>query len=1133
MNMILFDANSTSPISALLAIAPGDCILINSWGLAPGETAQVYRALVALGSIPEQQAGSCLPPPQVTAAAIVNETPYFPCNVPLEVGQAPNQNLTSIVIQQPGFYRVHLTPSALGTAYVEAVVLTGSEACAAAARQCCCVPEAWWEGSSTNPCFTITPGGEAGHAPVFSLDACCLLHAFPALPDPVDTDELVVLSGGACFRSTIAQVFDPAIICTTLGSYLLQPPAVGDTVVVVDAGANCIRRDGETFVEFFETPWTGISVTPALTIAAGGINGHGPTFAYDLCADVQALASCACEPNPGDQLLIVQGGACVLASWPVTNFCDQMGALPMGALIAGDTVLVRELGGACKQVDAASIAFDGGTINNPILGPDGSCAAPTYSFTSSPDSGMFYDPAVGVDGGVVIGDDNCTDFIEIGASVTLNAATSFVILRGGYTAPGSACGLIVETNAIERLRIGSNGAWNLNTLGGGNPGDVITSAGPGSPPQWAPAGGGGVAEPITQIVYGTGPSVDSDPFFIFNLATGAFGVNATAGGGRPAGIAGPTAVRIYGRDATNNGANIEILGGNANVVGGSGGGGILSQGGLGGQFGNGGTNEVRGGNTTFIGRNGGLVTIFGGNNTNGVADTGNNGGGVDVIGGDAGTGSRQGGNVRVLGGNDGGMTFGTSSVTLAFNGVPGNGTSITLFANPSTTSRWTGGTGVPAVTKGQDIQIEAGSGDSATLTSDSGDLFLGTGIRGGHPAGTGEYGHIVLYGATSPVGRPLANINATTGDVCLAGSGGPAPGSANTTLPAATTGGFTWLPRIAANPTGVPNGVNWQAGAFSAYANPVTIEQEGGQTCIWVYNFTAAAWHSTCFNAGGAIASPAFPLLAPDGSCAAPSYSFTTDTDSGLWYDPSDGGKVTLSNDNCRDKIVLGSTNAANALAIFLQAGFGAAGTTGGGIYALGGDCSDGNQAGSITLEAGRHATVSGQGGSIILIAGLSAVAGAGGDVTMTTGSSPNKGGGWSVFMGAGNTGLASNSAEAVFSWPGVPGSTNFGKWALQGGGGNILSMDNAGDITFHGTAGAAGTKHILSNRDFILGRTDLVAAATGGFPFIPRLAAAPTGVPTNYGGTSPIVIQETGAGALTLWSYNYADATWHSVSLP
>ncbi len=481
---IIFDASSISNVSGQILVAPGECVLIRAYNLAPGEQLTVEQLALTVGQIGTSSGVCNGPAAPSSGAAVLATSPFSPCGA--QVGPTPDAS--SFVISQPGYYQLTLPPAALGTAVVEAWFLVGAEACQQAAEQCCCEPlscttlQSFFPdaGRPLDPSDLMLVRSAAGEClAVGPFDLCVGLNAFPALPNPALTDNLIVLSGGACFVSTIDQVFSQAVVCDSLVEQPLLAPAAGDTIVVVDAGNNCKRVDGETMVEFFETPWTGISTTPALTIAPGGVNGHGPTFTYDLCADLQALPSCACEPLPGDQVAIIQGGSCVLATWPTVDVCDQLGLLPNGALIVGDTVLVREAGGACKQVLAT--AFGGG-VAFPLLAPDGSCLAPSYSFTTDPTSGMFYNV---VNASVIVSDANCTDFIEIGNSVDVNAATSFVRLRGGYLAPGSNCGLIVETNGVERLRIGSQGAWNLNTLGGGTLGDVITSSGSGAPPQWA------------------------------------------------------------------------------------------------------------------------------------------------------------------------------------------------------------------------------------------------------------------------------------------------------------------------------------------------------------------------------------------------------------------------------------------------------------------------------------------------------------------------------------------------------------------------------------------------------------------------------------------------------------------------
>jgi len=888
VNLILFDANSTSPISQIIAVAPGDCVLISSWGLTPGEVAQVYRALVALGNIPEQQSGSCAPPPQVTAAAIQTETPYFPCNLPVQVGEQPNQSLTTVLIQQPGFYRVHLTPSALGVAVVEAVVITGAEACGVAASQCCCLPEAFWNGSSLNPCLAITAGGPAGHEPVFDLDACCLLQGFPGLPAPQPTDELVVLSGGSCFRSTIAQVFDPAIICTTLGTYLLQLPVAGDTLVVVDAGANCKRVDGETFVEFFETPWTGISVTPALTIAPGGINGHGPTFAYDLCADLQVIPACACEPVPGDLVPIIQGGACVLATWPTVDVCDQIGVLPVGAPLVGDLALIREAGGVCKLVDPTiyAIPFNGGVIANPILGPNGSCATPTYSFTASPDSGMFYDPA-GV-GSVVIGDDNCTDFISIGASINITTAASAVNVTagtnvvvqavggsasttastsvnltagsnvaiqgatnvqiaalGGFLGLNASVGFIsvlantlvsigatlstvtvsagtdfvLNTGGVGRLSVLSTGAWSL-AGNSGLAGQVITSAGPGLPPVWAAAGGGGVAEPLTQVVWGTGPGVDSDSFFLRDFTTGLFNVNFGAGLNVLTGAGNRGNVNIYGsRSNTGN------VGGDVNIV---------AAASLASASQNGRSVNISGGFADTLDRQGGLVVLRGGNASG--ASFFAKGGNVEIYGGDCTPSGGNPGNIFLrpgipgagvaIAGNQGAVEIGRDTTE-----------GIRVATRSNDLSWYYGHSGNLLGDPGQTVVIAGGRGNPGGGATDGGDVRLIT----GEPRGGGVGGRIDFFADKGAFDSPIAHMT-SFGDTVLAGYGQGTNGTQDTTLLAGATTGFPWLARIAAAPVGVPAGTDIPGG--TGYANPVVVQQAGGSIVLFIYDFSGAVWRS-------------------------------------------------------------------------------------------------------------------------------------------------------------------------------------------------------------------------------------------------------------------------------------------------
>jgi hypothetical protein len=939
----IFDADSTSNISQIICVIEKACFQVQAYNLGPGETVSFESVMIEPGQFGSGGNSCCEIPPN-QAPQQLGSGSYSPCGQQLVVSDTRNM----VVVRTPGCYRMILSPAALGTAIVTAMLMDDEDSCEAAASACCCEPEVPWLGSSLNPFLTITPGGPLGHSPVFDYDLCGELNSLTSNPNPVLTDEMVFMSGGACFRTTIDNLFSAVVLCDSLGELAVLPPAAGDQVVGLDVGGGCKRMDGETFVEFFETPWTGISTTPALTITPGGVNDHGPTFNYDLCADIQAQASCACEPDPGDQILIVQGGACVLATWPTVDvcdqvqalvasggppnpgdeilvvaggaclratwptvdLCDQLGLLPNGALIAGDTVLVREAGGACKQVLAT--AFGGG-VAFPLLAPDGSCLAPSYSFTSDPTSGMFYSL---LNTSVVVSNNNCEDFIEIGNSVDLNAATSFIRLRGGYLAPGAACGIIVETNAIERLRIGSNGAWNLNTLGGGNAGDVITSFGSGTPPQWVapgatpilaadgscaapsysftsspdsgmfydPAGVGsviigddncvdsiavgasiaittnsvlrhtytsagawniggsegvlgqaivsngpgvaptwqtpsGVAEPITQIVYGTGPAVDSSPFFFYNIATGAFSLNENLGPTRLS-LAAPGDVNIAAATNTASvGRSVTVAAGNSTAD-------------------HGGQIFINGGDTSesvFLNRTGGNVTIRGGQPAGGFQ---HGGGDILIHGGNASVSSQFGGTVRINYGTEGvTATQNSGAIYLGRSGGGGGDGGLNIPASPGGLTTLRGTNGRPWSTTGSILVLQGGEASNAGPASNGGDVRILT----GQEQNGGVKGRIDFFADQGAFDSPIAHFTAF-GDMVMGGYGQGTNGTQDTALLATATTGFLWPPRIAGAPTGVPAGTNIPGG--TVYANPMVVRETGGTIVLSIYEFGAAAWRS-------------------------------------------------------------------------------------------------------------------------------------------------------------------------------------------------------------------------------------------------------------------------------------------------
>jgi len=1201
----LFDANSVSLTSVVIAVAENQCVQIRGYNLGPGDTVQFELLRMSIGSIPSG-GSSCTIPQTPNSPQIEAVTPYYPCGYQQFLDETRNV----VVIRSPGYYRLVLDPpGALGTVLVDGIFLDDADACAAAASECCCQPDIPWLGVSNNPCLVITPGGPLGHSPVFDLDACCLLQSLPANPNPVLTDRLVFLSGPDCFTATIDEVFSMAVVCDSLGEFSVAAYAAGDTLVALDVGEDCKRVDAQAMVTATETPWTGTSNNPNLTITPGGVNGHAPVFDYDLCADIQATPSCACVPNTGDGVLIIQGGDCVLATWPAVDLCEQIGLLPLGGVLPDDRIPVREAGGACKYLPASTflsgVAFplaapDGsclapsysfatdpttgmfydpaspvitgnppalvlgyddcgsridvsdivritalngdfievgasinitsvagnnitvqagdaaflnllagaggdvfinstavvagaggnitisaaqasgaavlaGTVNisggqgvagvqggdlalsaggsgsgpggsttvggggtmtgaaglvqivggntnggtpgrvdiiagqnlvggssfirfltnfptierlriessgewqlatdpgvlgqfitsqgpgtpplwttigaSPILGADGSCAAPTYSFTSSPDSGMFYDAGAG---SVIIGDDNCTDFIEIGASINVTSAavTTISAGAGGVTAqfgtglgrgiivsqsasagavdtftinlgttsnpansggtleilggnaagtgalfvqlgtasssngPGGAFGggfapagltggswtltggpnntgvgattaiggtvlaagassvrggdvilslgasnnhtsligdLIVNrrdfsTTFGELFRIvGIGGEWQLAT-NAGLAGQAIVSNGPGAPPTWQTPSG--VAEPITQVVWGTGPGVDSSPFFFWNSANGQTGINfnsgstaisfAAGGGGFP--------VNIYGATNTNG------TGQTVNLVAGWGRGG-----------GDGGQIFIKGGRTDSATRVGGNTTVSGGD----ASGTGGNGtGGGLLLTSGSGEGNGSPGNITMTLGNQGaGATNIGSAITIAV--AAGNG-GIQIPGNNNSPLSITGRTATfAAAPQGQNLELVSGSGGAGAVpNAPSGNVR----IRIGTPNGTGNRGAIQFESnrsATLPLG-----VFTGYGDLVLAGYGNGLNGGENTQVPAAQTTGFVWLPRVNGAPTNTPAGTLLSGGGLG-YAVPIYMEVVDAATLrLWGYNTTGAAWQS-------------------------------------------------------------------------------------------------------------------------------------------------------------------------------------------------------------------------------------------------------------------------------------------------
>jgi hypothetical protein len=155
------------------------------------------------------------------------------------------------------------------------------------------------------------------------------------------------------------------------------------------------------------------------------------------CALAQLLwTPDARPPAPGDTLLAFTPAGC-RALLP-TDVCGELRANPTVLPTVNDTVFGQQAG-ACAQFTVQTLVALAATTF-PLLAPNGSCAAPSYSFAASPDSGMFYTGTA-----VRISDDNCIDFIEVGASITLRTNSTFIRLQSGANVLTTAATTILES----------------------------------------------------------------------------------------------------------------------------------------------------------------------------------------------------------------------------------------------------------------------------------------------------------------------------------------------------------------------------------------------------------------------------------------------------------------------------------------------------------------------------------------------------------------------------------------------------------------------------------------------------------------------------------------------------------------
>ena len=251
---------------------------------------------------------------------------------------------------------------------------------------------------------------------------------------------------------------------------------------------------------------------------------------------------------------------------------------------------------------------------------------------------------------------------------------------------------------------------------------------------------------------------------------------------------------------------------------------------------------------------------------------------------------------------------------------------------------------------------------------------------------------------------------------------------------------------------------------------------------------------------GGSPLGISFPILAPDGSAAAPSYAFVNSAESGLFYEspnlklstaaavnisakPGLGGELSLltqaesgatapqinviaGNSDSRDggRVNIYSGDGSSGGVLDIKSGTGTSGP-GGDIFITGGD-STGADGSNIAIVAGSSDQ---NGGDITITSGASTDLN-GGDFTVQAGGGAI-GGGFSMFSGAGTTGSGGSFSLNAGN------STSSGGGAFNAAAGN--GVDGGGFSLFAGDGTASGGAFTMESGSGVYGGNFIMSCGT------------------------------------------------------
>ena len=337
---------------------------------------------------------------------------------------------------------------------------------------------------------TITTGGGGGSGTVTSITAA----AESGTGTAITTSGTFTFTGGTGITTSVSDttvtiVADNNGDVTATGTPVDNQLAIWDSATSIEGDAN-LTWDGST-----------LTVTGALDIDNIKVDGN-------TISSTDTDGAIDLSPN----------GSGVVTMYNAYRF-------PTAVTSTDDYVLTAQTDGTTAWAEVS------GGVSFPLEGTDGSAAAPTYSFASDTDTGLYLAAA----GQLALTSGGTQIMTMASGAITVPNNGKFRVDDGGATNPTisfisdtdlgfyrpttNTLGIVADG---EQLRITGSGEIGIGGANYGTDGQVLTSGGAGAAVAWEDAGGGGGSPggSDTEIQFNDGGSFGGNAAMTFDKTSG-------------------------------------------------------------------------------------------------------------------------------------------------------------------------------------------------------------------------------------------------------------------------------------------------------------------------------------------------------------------------------------------------------------------------------------------------------------------------------------------------------------------------------------------------------------------------------------------------------------------------------------